>query len=141
MIISIIGSKFEFLFIFSLITMGVHCYSCVRLHVAWNACSLGQLWHFNGSMWPLHRGRHCLISSLLLLSCTFSVHIWGAFFSLIATLARSLYLYIWFSISSDSFFLYCMKMFLLPVSRAIFDSFQMIFDYTKKTNSCTRKHK
>lgn len=49
-----------------LITMGVHWYRGMWLHVAWNTCTLRlQLWHFNGSMLPLHRWRHCWISSLL----------------------------------------------------------------------------
>lgn len=56
------------LILFFLITMGVHWYSSMWLHVACYTCTLLQLRHFNiWGMWPLHRGRHGLISSLLLL--------------------------------------------------------------------------
>lgn len=58
---------FWFLFVFVLITMGVHWDSSMWLHVACYTCTLLQLRHFYvWSMWPLHRGRHGLISSLLL---------------------------------------------------------------------------
>lgn len=53
------------------------------LHVACYTCTLLQLRHF--SIWPLHRGRHCLISSLLLFGLIVHMVLVFLFYFLVAS--------------------------------------------------------
>lgn len=101
----LVNAHTSWIWLVFLITLRVHCYRGMWLHIAWNTCTLRlQLWHFNGSM-SLHRWWHCWISSFLMIVRLIVVHKWFRYyFVLFPNLISLKTLFFWHSALLDTRF-------------------------------------